>query len=170
MAVNMAGWLFADLLLVLFLVGIGTQSSFTTPPPRPPAVSAEPHARVEPPPPPPSPPGLAKEPVSIPLKVRYGALLAGGQARRQAGEELRMQVIAALADREKFGGSRAGMVLIWSKHDNSGTAIQISNAVAEELPEADRQFFGDSLLRAFWRSGRAGRTESRTELEIYLLK
>jgi len=153
-AAIMAGWLFADLLLVLFLVGIGTQTN-NKPPPLPP-------------PPPPPPPSLAKEPVSITLDVRYHDILAGGEARRQAVAEVRGQVAAAVADRQKLGGERAGMVLIWGYHEDVGSGLRISAAVTEGLAEADRTFFGNSTLRSFWGGGR--QPKSRVMLEIYVLK
>lgn len=153
-AAIMAGWLFADLLLVLFLVGMGTQTNNKPPPP--------------PPSPPPPPPSLAKEPVSILLDVRYQDILAGGEARRHAAAEVRRQVAAAVADREKLGGERAGMVLIWGYHEDVSTGLRISNAITEELAEADRTFFGDGTLRSFWGGGR--QPKSRVMLEIYVLK
>lgn len=158
-AVTMAGWLFADLLLVLFLVGLGMQSTAQPTPklPSPPAV-----------PPPPALPTLAKEPITISLDVDYRNLLAGGEARRRAAEELRTNVAAAVLDKGALGGERAGMVLVWGHNSVVADGMRISAAVAEELPGADRAFFGDSTLRPFWGGNRE--PPSRIRLEIYVLK
>ena len=88
-AVAMAGWLFADLLLVLFLVGIGTQSTARpSPDPVPPPACPPPAPAPVCPSPPPTVPTLAKEPVTISLELRYVDFLASGEARRRAAEDL----------------------------------------------------------------------------------
>ena len=71
---SIAGWIFADLLLVLFLVGLGSAIAYT--PPEPP----------EPPPEPPAVPqivGMKTDPTTVTLGVD-GELLGDGQRLTKA--------------------------------------------------------------------------------------
>lgn len=162
-----AGWLFADLLLVLFLVGWGTDATVAVSAPTPsvsitprptPSLSPSPSPSASPSPTPPPPPGLAKEPVTISLSVG----LSGGSL---TDPESVTQTIAAEIHSLKRPGSQAGMVLVWGHARDVNQGMRIADAVAQLLEPAASDTFAASTLRSFWKGGQAG----RVDLEIYFL-
>ena len=162
-AVLMAGWLFADLMLVLFVVGLGSQPT-AYPAPLPTVAAPSP----TPTPTPTKPPALAKDSVIIQVSVDFGDLLGTGSERERAIAELREQVVTEL-DNRNLSNDRAGMVLVWTYHDDVDYSQRVSQAVAEQLSSFNRTFFDDSTMRPFWRGARAAQS-SRVDLEIYVLK
>lgn len=163
-AVLMAGWLFADLMLVLFVVGLGTQpTSYLEPAPT--AQAAEPVP--SPLPQPEAPPTLAKEPISVDLSVDFAALRTAGASRDAAVVMMRDQVLAVL-QQHGLAEERAGMVLIFSTHENPGEGVARSEIIAESLRGASANHFGDTTMRAFWRGGEGA--SSAVRLEIYVIR
>lgn len=149
-----AGWLFADILLVLFIVGLGVQPTAF------PEVAA---ASPTPTPTPTEPPGLSREPVVVTLNVSTAALLGSGAAR----EEAEVALSASIADglREAgLEGAKAGMVLVWAHARDVNRGLSIAEAVVGQLPQASTMF-GETTSRSLWYGG----TESRVDLEIYVL-
>lgn len=162
-----AGWLFADMLLVLFLVGLGSQSTVF---PATAEDSLTPSTSPSPPQPTPSitptpmePPGLNRDPVIISLDINTSALLDVGPMQEEAAEALRVQVVQGLND-EGAADATAGMVLIWGYASQPGRGMTIAEAVATQLPAAS-DVFEVTPGRALWSGG----AESRVDLEIYLL-
>jgi len=161
-AVLMAGWLFADLMLVLFVVGVGSQPTAY---PAPLQTSATPSPTATPTPT--RPPTLSKEPVTLRLKVDFGGLMGSRDARKRAAADLKKKVTAELK-RRKLTANRAGMVLIFSSHQDSDVGVARSGRVADELPKVSGGFFGDAAMRPFWRGERG--QSFNVELEIYLIE
>lgn len=163
-----AGWLFADLLLVLFLVGWGTEP--TVPPPTPivlpspspttpkPSPTSTPSPTPTPTPTETSAPGLAKTPVTLELRIT----LSGSQLADPSAVAASIATEVAALERDS---EQAGMVLIWGYAHDVGLGMRLAASVGEILPVADAVTFGDSTIRSFWKGGNAG----QIDLEIYFL-
>lgn len=147
-AVLMAGWLFADLMLVLFMVGLGAQpTAYSAQPTSTPTATATPTKK----PTSTRQPVLSKTPVKI--KVRTSKNLA-----KQLNAGLKKHHLSA---------DQAGMVLAWGDHEVISQGQEAARHVTDQLPRIDKQFFGKATMRVLW-SG-AGQADLVT-LEIYVLK
>jgi hypothetical protein len=169
----MTGWLLADLMLLLFIVGLGSDptTGASTPSPTPvPTRTAAPSPTPSPSPSPtPSParePMLSQDPVRLVLDVDFSALMGGGTARDEAVARLEAAVNQAIAD-HGIGDARAGMVIIWSGSDNPGVGVNRSKAVQAVLPAAHPRLFGDAVFRAYWNGSG---NPAQAELEVFLLE
>lgn len=176
---SVAGWVFADLLLVLFIVGLGT------------AIPKE----VEPPEPPPKPEpeiivGMETTPTKVTVRVDGDALLVGGspaaKARREACNRLR-DATAELKKKE----AEAALVMIFAGHPTDASrAQQVAAAVGQQLTCASRTVFPkgsfgpgktagpadvasgrpiDGVVRPFW-NGRLAYGEAQLEIYTYTTK
>lgn len=156
----MAGWLFADLLLVLFVIGLGSQLTlFPSPEPAPePTVSESPEPSPEPTETP-GPPTMRQEPEVIEVAVNPDALL-----RRDPGEVARL---AAEVDAKTagFAESQAVLVLLFGYADNATAGQAIATAVGDVLVTRPAPFTPDTKTRPLWQGGAAG----TVRLEIFLL-
>ena len=130
----LAGWLFADLFLVLFVIGLASL------PPKP-------HPRHHTPHPTPSPTPtvaqvLARKPVDLTIGVPPGSL-ADRPTRAGAISELIRKVDHALSAR-KLTGRQAGFVLVFASGPVTGIgqAVQTANLVVRELRDRDPVFAG----------------------------
>ena len=151
---NMAGWLFADLLLVLFIIGLGSQltvlpSPEPPPEPEPTPVVSEPAGA----------PVMRQEAQVIDVAVNPEALL-----RRDPAELARLaaEVDAKTAD---FGESQAVLVLLFGYADNATAGQAIATGVAEVLTTRPAPFTPATETRPLWQGGPAG----TVRLEIFLL-
>lgn len=162
-ATMLAGWLFADLFLVLFLIGLGSVPSAPTVQPTP-APSPSPSPTPSPEPTPEAPVGLDRTPVTLSIRVNSGQLL-NPATRSEAAAEIRRQ-IAEEARRAGFEDVTAGMVLIWGFSPDVNEGIRIAELVGTELSEAHPDVFQNSTHRAFWKGGT---TAGQVDLEVYLL-
>lgn len=151
-AQSMAGWLFADLLLVLFVVGLGvpvTQLASAEPPPPPPAEAAATEAPV-----------MRQEPTKVEVSVNQEALLAGDPAELQRLEaEIAEKTVDAV-------NSQAVLVLIFGYSPDPNRGVAISGAVAPVIKSTHAPFTPQTQTREFW-DGEP--TEGTVRLEIFLL-
>lgn len=136
---SIAGWIFADLLLVLFLVGLGSAKAYTPP---------------EPPPPPPPPPkvapivGMKTDPAILRVRVDGRRLGAGTALNRS---EQRSVCRAIRAKLRPVRGDRAALVLIFGGASEVSTGQNVARAIGRQLDCADsRVFRGAVPTRAFW--------------------
>lgn len=142
----MAGWLFADLMLVLFLVGLGAEPTVnSTQPTTPPSPTATPTST------PTRQPALSQNPVKIRIRT-------SGDLARQVDAGLKEHGLTA---------DRAGMVLAWGDHDVISRGQRMAREVTEKLPKINKRFFGDATMRVLWSGG--GQADLVT-LEIYVLR
>lgn len=163
-ATMLAGWLFADLLLVLFLIGLGSVPSAPTAEPTPtPTPTASPTPTPTPTPTPEAPLGLERTPVTLTVRVNAWELL-NPATRPGAATEIQRQ-IAEEAQRAGFRDVTAGMVLIWGFAPDVNDGIQIAEVVGGELAGANPEVFQNATHRAFWKGGPTG----KVDLEVYLL-
>lgn len=175
---SIAGWVFADLLLVLFIVGLGT------------AIPKE----IEPPPPPkpePKPQIIGMETTSsrVTVRVDADALLGAGvatKARRDACLAVR-EATADLTARK----AEAALVMIFSGHpDEASQAQRVAAAIGQQLNCASPKLFPkrsfgpgktpspadvtsgreiSGVVRPFW-NGRLPYGEAQLEIYVFTTK
>lgn len=139
---SIAGWIFADLLLVLFLVGLGSAKAYT-PPPEPPKPKVEKKEKE------PEPiVGMKTDPTSIQVRVNGQRL---GSGRTLAANE-RQAVCRAVRSRlQPVEGERAALVLIFGGASDVSTGQNVARAIGKELACANARVFPDRVpTRAFW--------------------
>lgn len=164
------GWLFADLMIVLFIVALGTNDVSAGPTP-----ARTPTPAVKPPKPTPTPtptktpsrprlPGIATEPALFTVPIAADRVLGGSSAVRTA--ELtkfrdRVRVIA----QQNLVGRRAGIVLVWGESPDVNRGMRLADLAGRQLTAAHPQVFRATVPRTLWKGGGS---EGRVTLEIYL--
>ncbi|MDH6226798.1 hypothetical protein [Streptomyces sp. MJP52] len=153
---HLAGWLFADMLLVLALVSMGDRAdplAAEAAAARPsPSASASASAS-----PSPSPSPTRTGPRSLelkPVKIRVVAA-AGKQAAmvRQIREAT-----------ERHEDREAALVLTFGEAPDTGQGQAYADEVNKALGKARPEMFGDAVRRPFWQGSR---TSGSASLEIY---
>ncbi|MFC6287569.1 hypothetical protein ACFP3Q_14375 [Nocardioides sp. GCM10027113] len=149
----MAGWVFADLLLVLFIVGLGSAVAYTPPPP------PEPEPKI--------PPivGMKTEPTSVLVDVN-GPLLARGLSLTPP----QRRAVCASVKRGlgPVRGERAALVLIFGGAPEVTSGQNVARAIGRELGCADKKVFrGKVPTRAFW-DGTLPLGKARLEIFLFL--
>ena len=159
----LAGWLFADLFLVLFIVVFSSQPTVATSKEKAPAVGAHasPSARASPlrsprpsaAPAQPSRPGLAPAPVNIYVSVSP-ADIDDPATRPQAAARLLESLNAQLAARRLLG-QRAGFVLVFAgsvsgASDPIDEAVHVGTVVISILREQDAAVFAAASGEGLW--------------------
>lgn len=134
-AVALAGWIFADIMIVLFLVGLGSAAAPEVPKPRPKSAQAKPKPRIV---------GMRTRPSVQYVRYDTGALLAHSRAEQQ-----RVCGRVRRATRH-LTGRRAALVLIFGGGRDIGAAVASSTALSRRLRCARQALFGGSVRRAFW--------------------
>jgi hypothetical protein len=158
----LAGWLFADLFLVLFIVVFSSQPTVATPKPKAavsPAARPSPHpsgrpspkASAKPKPPPRT--GLEPAPVSIDVAVSPSAV-DNPATRPQATAQLLTSLNTQLAARHLLG-RRAGFVLVFAgsvtgASDPIDEAVHVGTMVITDLRKQDAATFGTASGEGLW--------------------
>lgn len=153
-----AGWLFADLLLVLFLVGIGSQmTQLAEAPPVEPAPTPAPT--------PVKPLTMSQTPVEYVVRADLAALRSSDPAATAAEKtKLKAQISDATSS---LAGRRAAMVLVWGDASEPATGIELATAAGEQLAPARADVFtGAAQKRVWWAQGEEG----QVKLEIYMFE
>jgi hypothetical protein len=176
---HLAGWLFADLFLVLFLVVVGMAAADGPDADATGSGSASPSvsASSSPGSASPSPSRRRKGPVGLdPRRHTFTVKLSGGATRRSSGGGTlnaadRRRIVAAL-DREmrrSADGRRIGMVITFglAPQEMLGSASDLAEDVNRALKAGrPRAFCGGQVgTRAFWFGGSA----DRVEVELYYI-
>ncbi|MER6183253.1 hypothetical protein [Streptomyces sp. NPDC001652] len=172
---HLAGWLFADLFLVLFLVVLGMVASDGTDEAsgtgRSPEPSASPTGAS------PSPSRTAKGPLGLdPKRHTFAVSLSSGATGRASGRGTlnaadRKKVVAALDKeiRESGDDRRIGMVITFGVAPQAqlGAATDLAEDVNRVLKSERPQAFcgGNVGTRPFWSGGSA----DRVEIELYYI-
>ncbi|WP_183064439.1 hypothetical protein [Streptomyces sp. gCLA4] len=178
----LAGWLFADLLLVIVLVVLGSEMPAAAPDPDPPPtptatapapVTATPDPSRSPSPTPSDtsrPGGLDPVTVSVGIRLDPDALIAGSPSEtaelaRQVNEEIKRYAGRTAAFVMVFGTVRSG-----GSVDN-GRSDAYATAVARQLPQAAPRFFppySEKIIRGYHDSG-AGIASGTARIELFFL-
>jgi hypothetical protein len=150
---SVAGWVFADLLLVLFLVGLGSAMAYTPPPP------PEPEPKV--------PPivGMKTDPTSLVVGVNGQRLSQGTQLSASESRDVCNAVRSSL---KPVKGERAALVLVFGGAADVESGQNIARAIARQLRCADAKVFqGVVPTRAFW-DGSLPLGKARLEVFLFL--
>ncbi|MGA5249474.1 hypothetical protein ACPCIX_03685 [Streptomyces pseudogriseolus] len=147
---HLAGWLFADMLLVLALVSMGDRGDplaarADAKPSKPAAVEPSP----EPSPTPTGPRSVARKPVKVQLTA------TAGDTTRMV-EELR-------AATTRYEGRQAAIVLTFGQASEPSDGQAYAREVNKALRKARPDMFTDATTRDFWNGGPSG----SADLEIY---
>ncbi|MFJ9819606.1 hypothetical protein ACIRU3_30950 [Streptomyces sp. NPDC101151] len=178
-----AGWLFADLLLVMVVVALGGETMDRADPPHPcamagPSCTPSPSGPTLPGPstsaptgPPPSG-GLDPHTRSITVRTDPEALM-GGSAR--AAASVREQVARRI---RQFRGKRAAFVMVFGNAGrfpggavDTGTSTAFAEAVARLLPSAAPEFFPQyhkEIIRGYHNTD-PGIPSGTAEIELFFL-
>ncbi|WP_149828961.1 hypothetical protein [Streptomyces tailanensis] len=157
---HLAGWLFADMLLVLALVAMGDQADplaakpATKPSPLPspsasPSPSPSPSASAKPKKPK-GPRAVVRTPVKVAINARAGdkdAILRG----------LRKVT-------ERYDGRQAAFVLTFGRHPDPGGGGAYAHEVNALLEKARPDMFRGATTRDFWKGGASS---GHADIEIY---
>ncbi|MFF9978651.1 hypothetical protein [Streptomyces erythrochromogenes] len=159
----LAGWLFADLLLVIVLVVLGSEVPAAAPDPHPSptaaATAAPDPSRSSSPSPAPAdtarPGGLDPVTVSVGIRLDPDALIAGrpsetAELTRQVNEEIKRYTGRTAAFVMVFGTVRSGGAV------DTGRSDAYATAVARQLPQAAPRFFppySEKIIRGYHDSG-----------------
>jgi hypothetical protein len=153
----LAGWLFADLFLVLFIVAFSSQPTVAT---AKPAAAASPSASASPgrtprPSPAPTPSRLGLEPVPVSIDVSVSPTAIDNPATRaQATGRLLASLNAQLAARHR-SGQRAGFVLVFAggvagASDPIDAAVHVAAMVIPILGKQDPAIFAAATGEGLW--------------------
>lgn len=130
---SIAGWVFADMLLVLFLVGLGSAKAYNPPEPPPKVAPIV---------------GMKTDPTSIQIKVDGDALSRGTQLSVQEKAAVCRSIRKGIG---KLDGQRAALVLIFGGASDVTEGQNVARAVGSQLGCASTVVFpGKAPNRAFW--------------------
>ncbi|MET9672497.1 hypothetical protein ABZY68_05270 [Streptomyces sp. NPDC006482] len=146
---HLAGWLFADMLLVLALVAMGDQGD-------PQAAAARPGSSATPKPGPPKsqkpkgPRAVTRTPVKVSIDASPGD---------RDGILARLKSATA-----RYEGRQAAFVLTFGRHSDPGAGGAYASEVNSLLAKARPDMFKGATTRDFWKGGASG---GHADLEIY---
>ncbi|NYI80634.1 hypothetical protein [Nocardioides panzhihuensis] len=147
---SIAGWVFADLLLVLFIVGLGSAVAYT--PPEPP--KKEPKTIV----------GMKTDPTPIGVRVDGGRLAGGGKLDATTKKSVCQAVKKRLGP---VAGQRAALVLVFGGGPDVSSGQNVARAITPQLGCASSEVFqGKVPTRAFW-DGSLPLGEARLEVFLF---
>lgn len=133
---SIAGWIFADLLLILFLVGLGSAKAYTPPEPPPPPPKLAPIV------------GMKTEPAILQVTVDGPRLGQGSTLNAAQGKALCRAIARELGPLAK---ERAALVLVFGGAPDVTTGQNVARAIGGQLGCAGpRVFKGRVPTRAFW--------------------
>lgn len=168
----LAGWLFADLLLALVIIMLGsmvgpsaTAGTETTPSPTPSPTStlalASPSPNASPSPTPTASelPGISQKPQVLEFAVNTAALRSSASARAELGRRIRDAT-------QEFNGKRAGIVLIWGYDPSLGIGVSTAETVKPLLRKWRPLMFSDAATRQLGNTGGS----NKVKLDIYYFK
>jgi hypothetical protein len=146
---HLAGWLFADMLLVLALVAMGDQG--------------DPQAAKTPgPSPSPSAPEQSKKPRNKgPRAVVRTPVKVGVDARAGDKDAIVRELRKATA---RYEGRQAAFVLTFGRHTDPGAGGSYAHEVNALLEKARSDMFRGATTRDFWKGGASS---GHADIEIY---
>ncbi|MGX1131126.1 hypothetical protein RKD49_003316 [Streptomyces glaucescens] len=149
---HLAGWLFADLLLVLALVAMGDQgdpqaaraAGSASPSPSATATAKPDKPRHK------GPRAVVRTPVEVAVDAAPGDKDAMVRSLRKATE--------------RYTGRQAAFVLTFGRHPDPGAGGDYAHQINSLLKKARPDMFRDATTRDFWKGGAA---TGHADLEIY---
>ncbi|AUH42078.1 hypothetical protein [Streptomyces sp. CMB-StM0423] len=147
---HLAGWLFADVLLVLALIAMGDQGDPAAARQPAPGASSPGAESPKPSPSPSGPRAVERKPVKI-------ALEADSSDRTRIVQQLRKATA-------KYEGRQAAIVLTFGHHQDAGAGVAYAGRINSLLGEARPRMFRGATTRDFVLLRGGG---GRADLEIY---
>ncbi|MEU5156344.1 hypothetical protein [Glycomyces sp. NPDC021274] len=167
---SLAGWLFADLALLLFIITVVIAADFPAaeadPPEAAPPTSAAASESPSPNPSPTADPGVESEPHVFYVDTDAAGLVSG-DAAAEAGlvDALRADFDALTAQ-----GYTVGFALTFGGADDPGYGGDIAEAANAVMATTFTDLFGDAPTRHFWTSSnKEGVDVGTVQIELYLL-
>lgn len=147
----LAGWVFADLLIVLFIVGLGSATAPEIPDP---AAVEEPLPKIV---------GMRQDAEILTIDYDAGALIGSG-----AGSENESQLVCERLNEvtSALQSERAALALIFGGGKEIGVALESAVRIAEQLPCAAPTLFDGTTTRDFW-DGSLPRGTARLEIFLF---
>jgi hypothetical protein len=159
---SIAGWVFADLLLVLFVVGLASAVP-VEPPPVPEAVEKA----TAKPKPKPKIVGMKTEPVTATIGFDAQALVSPGGTAKTQGRSVCRTIRGSSGS---IDGERAALVLIFGGAPEAATGQRVATAVGEQLTCANKELFPRGTpFRSFW-DGSLPLGKARLEVFVFTTK
>lgn len=147
---SLAGWVFADMLLVLFLIGLGSAITFDPPEPEP---EPEPAQIV----------GMRTDPVRISVRVPAADLVSGEKSAQRAARS----ALARASKRHDRGGNEAALLLIFGGGESVGAGQSVAVALRPELTAVSRGLFPRNTPSRFFWDGSLEYGEVRVEVFLF---
>ncbi|MEU6374109.1 hypothetical protein [Streptomyces sp. NPDC046909] len=148
---HLAGWLFADMLLVLALVAMGDQGDPLAAEAARPSSSASASASAQPKKPEnKGPRAVVRKPVKVALDARSGDKDAIVSGLREATA--------------RYKGRQAAFVLTFGRHSDPGAGGAYAHEVNSLLAKARPDMFRGATTRDFWKGGASS---GHADIEIY---
>lgn len=147
----LAGWVFADLLIVLFIVGLGSATAPEIPDP---VAVEDPVPKIV---------GMRQDPEVVAIVYATDDLIGSG-ARSDGEARLVCQRIADAA--RPLQDQRAALVLIFGGGQDIGVAQESAVRIAGQLKCADQTLFSGATTRDFW-DGALPRGSARLEIFLF---
>lgn len=145
----MAGWVFADMLLVLFLIGLDSAIAIDPPEPEP-----KPEKRIV---------GMRTDPVRVPVDVPAADLVAG---EAKAKTKARKAVTRAIKRYDR-NGNEAALVLIFGGGDSAGPGQEVAEKLRPQLTKASRTLFTRKTPSRFFWDGSLEYGQVRLEVFLF---
>lgn len=151
---SIAGWVFADLLLVLFLVGLGSAIAYTPPKPEPKPKEEKPKIL-----------GMKTQPAVVNLTVPADGLTSGAKLSAQQARGL---CRALHASTRELAGEKSALVLIFGGASEVSPGQNVARAIGSQLSCAAPTVFARKVpTRAFW-DGSLPLGQARLEVFLFL--
>jgi hypothetical protein len=162
----LAGWLFADLFVVLFIISLASQPPAVTHKPPHPTVSATPSSSPSPSPSP-SPTHsqqsvLQRTPIDINVPVSQSELQQLDADPADDGNLL--SGLKSQIANDHLAGEKAGFVLLLVPGPDVGPAEATAKAIVSSLPSQDSGTFGSTAGEGYW-----GGNVSYVQFQIFFL-
>lgn len=163
----LAGWIFADILIVLFIVSLGAAAAppaplaTPTPTPTPTATPSKPVERPK------AKPALRPKAVSVTVKVNPDRLLDSGSPRAGQLKSVCRQLKRSIKAKDRTG-DRAALVLIFGGGGDVTDAQRRANLIGRGLKSCagQRTFDKKVVSRDFW-DGSLPVNRARLEIFVY---
>jgi hypothetical protein len=163
---SLAGWLFADLALLLFIITVVVVADFPADAPEAPAAIESPSPTPEPSPSPTAEPGVEPRPHEFIVHTDAAGIIAGDSKAVDALVTALEADFAALVDQ----GYKVGFALTFGGADDPGYGGDLAEAANKILARSFPDLFADAPTRSFWTSSnKDGYRVGTLEIELYLL-
>lgn len=163
---SLAGWVFADVLLVLFIIGLGTQVTTVTRAEEPP--EGKPAVAKPAPPKPAIKIGMKEDPVFVYVDADVAGVLGpAGPKKNAATLALRNDIAKKTAGLQREQGA---LTLIWGCTETTAAGMELARAAGGQMELARPTTFTGARERPLWDGGCKKGEDVRLEIYLYNTK